>query len=83
MASYRIAANMEFVRSADKGFEEGIGIAAEIGYEWVERWCIRAGELLSEVQYFHSFSMEEDPLLMREICDRHGVRVSASAGTAR
>ena len=80
MASYRIAANMEFVRSADKGFEEGIGIAAEIGYEWVEPMVHTGWELLSEVHYFHSFSMEEDPLLMREICDRHGVRVSSISG---
>jgi len=80
MASYRIAANMEFVRSADKGFEEGIGIAAELGYEWVEPMVHTGWELLSEVQYFHSFSMEEDPLLMREICDRHGVRVSSISG---
>ena len=33
-------------------------------------------ELLSEVGYFHSFSMEEDPLLMRDICARHGVEVA-------
>jgi sugar phosphate isomerase/epimerase len=37
-------------------------------------------ELLSEVHYFHSFSMEEDPLLMREICDRYGVGVSSISG---
>jgi len=80
VASYRIAANMEFVRSADKGFEEGIEIAAEIGYEWVEPMVHTGWELLSEVHYFHSFSMEEDPLLMREICDRHGVRVSSISG---
>ena len=29
------------------------------------------------MHYFHSFSMEEAPLLMREICERHGVRVSS------
>ena len=80
MASYRIAANMEFVRSADKGFEEGIGIAAELGYEWVEPMVHTGWELLSEVHYFHSFSMEEDPLLMREICDRYGVKVSSISG---
>ena len=80
MASYRIAANMEFVRSADKGFEEGIKIAAELGYEWVEPMVHTGWELLSEVHYFHSFSMEEDPLLMREICDRYGVKVSSISG---
>jgi sugar phosphate isomerase/epimerase len=71
---------MEFVRSADKGFEEGIKIAAELGYEWVEPMVHTGWELLSEVHYFHSFSMEEDPLLMREICDRYGVKVSSISG---
>jgi len=80
MATYRIAANMEFVRSADKGFEEGVKIAAELGYGWVEPMVHTGWELLSEVHYFHSFSMEEDPLLMLEICDRYGVRVSSVSG---
>ncbi|HZO96790.1 MAG TPA: sugar phosphate isomerase/epimerase family protein [Gaiellaceae bacterium] len=80
MASYRIAVNMEFVRSADKGFEEGVRIASELGYRWVEPMVHTGWELLSEVRYFHSFSMEEDPLLMREICERHGVGVSSLSG---
>ena len=80
MATYRIAVNMEFVRSADKSFEEGVRIAAELGYRWVEPMVHTGWELLSEVHYFHSFSMEEDPLLMREICDRHGVAVSSISG---
>jgi len=77
MATYRIAANMEFVRSADKGFEEGVKIAAELGYQWVEPMVHTGWELLSEVHYFHSFSMEEDTLLMKEICDCYGVGVSS------
>jgi len=80
MASYRVAANMEFVRSADLGFEEGVQIAAELGYRWVEPMVHTGWELLSEVHYYHSFSMEEDPLLMREICERHGVGVSSLSG---
>jgi sugar phosphate isomerase/epimerase len=36
MARYRIAVNMEFCRSADKSFEAGVRIAAELGYRWVE-----------------------------------------------
>ncbi len=80
MARYRIAVNMEFVRSADKGFEEGVAIAAELGYRWVEPMVHTGWELLSEVHYFHSFSMEEDPLLMREICQRHQVGVSSLSG---
>jgi sugar phosphate isomerase/epimerase len=80
MASYRVAANMEFVRTADKGFEEGVQIASELGYRWIEPMVHTGWELLSEVHYFHSFSMEEDPLLMREICERNGVGVSSISG---
>jgi len=80
MATYRVAVNMEFVRRADKSFEEGVRIAAELGYRWIEPMVHTGWELLSEVHYFHSFSMEEDPLLMREICERHGVGVSSISG---
>ena len=64
MATFRIALNMEFCRSADKSFEDGVRIAAELGYRHVEPMVHTGWELLSEVGYFHSFSMEEDPLLM-------------------
>ena len=80
MATYRIAVNMEFVRSADKGFEEGVEIASELGYRFIEPMVHTGWELLSEVHYFHSFSLEEDPLLMREICDRWDVEVSSISG---
>src|SRR5690554_6381130 len=80
MGKYRITANMEFVRSADKSFEAGVKIASELGYRYIEPMVHTGWELLSEVQYFHSFSMEEDPLLMKEICDRYGVRVSSISG---
>jgi hypothetical protein len=55
MATYRVALNMEFVRSADKGFEEGVRIASELGYQWIEPMVHTGWELLSEVHYFHSF----------------------------
>lgn len=77
MATYRIAANMEFVRSADLGFAGGVKVAADLGYEWIEPMVHTGWELLSEVEYFHSFSMEEDPLWMKEICDAAGVGVSS------
>lgn len=80
MARYRIAVNMEFVRSADKSFAWGVEKAAELGYRYVEPMVHTGWELLSEVEYFHSFSMEEDPLLMREICERAGVRVGSISG---
>lgn len=80
MAKFRVSLNMEYCRSADKGFEEGVLIAKELGYNYIEPMVHTGWELLSEVQYFHSFSMEEDPLLMKEICDRYGIRVSSLSG---
>ncbi|HEX8371545.1 MAG TPA: sugar phosphate isomerase/epimerase family protein [Chthoniobacterales bacterium] len=77
MATYRIVLNMEYCRSADKSFEAGVEIAAKLGYRWIEPMVHTGWELLSEVNYFHSFSLEEDPLLMREICERHGVGVAS------
>ena len=54
-STYKIAVNMEFVRSADKSFQEGIKIASELGYKYVEPMVHTGWELLSEVNYFHSF----------------------------
>lgn len=80
MARFRISLNMEFCRSADKSFEEGVKLASEMGYHYVEPMVHTGWNLLSEVGYFHSFSMEEDPLLMKEICTRYGVKVSSISG---
>jgi len=80
MAKFKITLNMEFCRSADKGFEEGARIASELGYQYIEPMVHTGWELLSEVHYFHSFSLEEDPLLMKEICDEHGLKVSSFSG---
>jgi len=80
MAKFEITLNMEFCRSADKGFEDGARIASELGYKYIEPMVHTGWELLSEVHYFHSFSMEEDPLLMKEICDKYGLKVSSISG---
>lgn len=80
MAKFRISLNMEFCRSADKSFKEGVKIASDLGYKYIEPMVHTGWELLSEVEYFHSFSMEEDTLLMKEICDKNGVKVSSISG---
>jgi sugar phosphate isomerase/epimerase len=78
MASrFRITINMEYCRSADMSFEAGAKKAAEIGYKYIEPMVHTGWELLSECGYFHSFSMEEDPLLMLEIADRYGLKISS------
>ncbi|MFH1739621.1 MAG: sugar phosphate isomerase/epimerase [bacterium] len=68
--------NMEFVRSADKSFAAGVEKAAEIGYRYIEPMVHWGRELLSELGYFHSVSMLEDPLEIKELLDRHGVECS-------
>jgi len=71
-----IGVNMEFIRSEDKPFEDGVKRAAALGYEWVEPMVHNGRELLSEAGYFHSFSMDNDPLEMKDILDHYGVRPS-------
>ncbi len=68
--------NLEFIRCEDKPFEAGVARAAEIGYRFVEPIVHNGRELLSEAGYFHSFSMDNEPLEMKDILDQHGVRAS-------
>jgi sugar phosphate isomerase/epimerase len=77
MTKYRIAVNMEFVRSSDLDFRAGLRVASKIGYRYIEPMVHTGWELLSEVGYYHSFSMEEDPLLMKELCQQFSLRVSS------
>lgn len=77
MGNILLGVNMEFVRSADKDFEWGVKKAAELGYEYVEPMVHNGRELLSEAGYFHSISMDNDPLIARELCERAGVKISA------
>ena len=74
--SIEVGVNMEFIRHEDKSFAAGVERAAQIGYRYVEPMVHLGRELLSEAGYFHSFSMEEDPLEMKELLERHGVRAS-------
>ena len=72
----QIGVNMEYVRSADQPFEQGVELAAKLGYDFVEPMIHNGRELLSEAGYFHSFSMDNDPLEMKEILDRYELRAS-------
>lgn len=80
MAKFRISLNMEYCRSSDMSFEAGVKLASELGYTYIEPMVHTGWELLSEVDYFHSFSMEEDTLLMKEICDKYNIKVSSISG---
>ncbi len=71
-----IGVNMEFIRCEDKSFAAGVERAEAIGYRYVEPMVHNGRELLSEAGYFHSFSMDDDPLEMKDILDRHNVKPS-------
>jgi len=72
----RLGINMEFVRHHDLSFAAGIKKAAEIGYEYIEPMVHFGRELLSEAGYFHSVSMFDDPLSVKELCDKHNLKLS-------
>jgi sugar phosphate isomerase/epimerase len=72
----KLGINMEFVRSHDMSFINGVKKAAEIGYEYCEPMVHWGRELLSEAEYFHSVSMFNDPLLIKEICDTNKIKIS-------
>jgi len=72
----KLGINMEFVRSHDMSFVNGVKKAAEIGYEYCEPMVHLGRELLSEAGYFHSVSMYNDPLFIKEICDKNNIKMS-------
>jgi sugar phosphate isomerase/epimerase len=72
----KLGVNMEFVRHHNKPFEWGVAKAAEIGYEYIEPMVHLGRELLSEAGYFHSVSMYDDPLWVRELCDKNKIKLS-------
>jgi len=71
-----VGVNMEFIRCEDKPFAAGVERAARLGFRYVEPMVHDGRELLSEAGYFHSVSMDEDPLEIKEILTRHGIRAS-------
>jgi sugar phosphate isomerase/epimerase len=76
MGNIYLGINMEFIRSHDKPFAWGVAKAAEIGYQYIEPMVHWGRELLSEAGYFHSVSMYDDPLWVRELCDQHNIKLS-------
>jgi sugar phosphate isomerase/epimerase len=76
MGKVFLGVNMEFVRSHDKPFEWGVKKAAEIGYQYIEPMVHWGRELLSEAGYFHSVSMYDDPLWVRDLCEKNNIKLS-------
>lgn len=76
MGQIFLGVNMEFVRHHDKSFEWGVAKAAELGYTHVEPMVHWGRELLSEAGYFHSVSMLDDPLRIKQACQSAGIKLS-------
>ncbi len=71
-----IGVNMEFIRHEDKPFAAGVERAAELGFRYVEPMVHNGRELLSEAGYFHSVSMDDEPLEVRELLEKLGLKAS-------
>lgn len=74
--SIHVGINMEFIRHEDKAFAAGLERAAQIGFHYVEPMVHNGRELLSEAGYFHSVSMDEEPLEVRELLEKYGLEAS-------
>ncbi len=77
MGEPKLGINLEFSRHHDMSFEAAVKKAAEIGYRYVEPMVHLGRQLLSEGGFFHSVSLSEDPLAIREYCREQGVEIAA------
>lgn len=77
MARILIGINLEYTRHHDLPFRAGVEKAAQLGYQYIEPMVHWGRELMSEAGYFHTISMWEDPLDIKALIDRHGLRCSA------
>jgi sugar phosphate isomerase/epimerase len=77
MAEVQIGINLEFDRHADRGFEQAMADARDLGFEYVEPMVHWGRELLSEAGYFHSVSMLDDPLRVRRAAERNDLKLVA------
>jgi sugar phosphate isomerase/epimerase len=71
-----IGVNMEFIRHEDKPFAAGLERAAQLGFRYVEPMVHNGRELLSEAGYFHSVSLDDEPLEIKALLDTHGLKAS-------
>jgi sugar phosphate isomerase/epimerase len=71
-----VGVNMEFIRHEDKSFAAGLERAAELGFRYVEPMVHNGRELLSEAGYFHSVSLDDEPLEIKALLEKNGLRAS-------
>ena len=71
-----VGVNMEFIRHEDKSFAAGVERAAQLGFRYVEPMVHNGRELLSEAGYFHSVSLDDEPLEIRDLLAKNGLLAS-------
>lgn len=77
VSNMEIGVNLEFFRSSNGSFREGIKTAAGLGYRFVEP-CVAPGyDLIALGGYYHTLSMEDDPLEVKGWMDELGLKPSA------
>jgi sugar phosphate isomerase/epimerase len=77
MGEVYVGINLEFGRLEGRSFGSSIATAADMGFAFVEPMVHWGRELLSAAGYFHSVSLLDDPLRMREQVESHDLRLSA------
>ncbi len=76
--------NFEFVRHADRSFEDAARKARDLGYRYVEPCLIQGHCTLSEAGYCHWQSMDSrDPRRMKDFLDNLGLAVSGVSAHAQ
>ncbi len=77
MRDIDIGLNLGFADHAEKSFDEGIRLAAEYGYKYVEPWVITGYDPLALRGSYHVLSMQDDPLEVKAKLDANGLMASA------
>jgi len=82
MGNIKLGLNLEFARFENGSFEWAMDHAAEIGYKYVEPMVHWGRELLSAAGYFHSISMLDDPLRLKNAAESRGLSISSLSSHA-
>jgi len=82
MGEIKLGLNLEFARFENGSFEWAMDQAAKIGYQYIEPMVHWGRELLSAAGYFHSVSMLDDPLILKNAAENRGLRISSLSSHA-
>lgn len=82
MGTIHLGLNLEFARLENQSFDWAMDHAAQIGYRYIEPMVHWGRELLSAAGYFHSRSMLDDPLILKDAAERRGLQISSLSSHA-